>query len=46
MQFNEWNEHFENLIFAGGSVKGIAYVGAIAVLEELGLLDKVISHFH
>ena len=32
---------FRNLIFEGGGVKGIAYVGALEVLEEHGILDKV-----
>ena len=32
---------FENLVFEGGGVKGIAYVGALEVLEEEGILDNV-----
>lgn len=31
----------ENLIFKGGGVKGLAYVGAIKVLEEKGLISGV-----
>lgn len=32
---------FRNLIFEGGGVKGIAYVGAMQVLEQRGVLDDV-----
>ena len=32
---------FENLVFKGGGVLGMSYAGAIAVLEEKGLLDNV-----
>lgn len=32
---------FENLVFEGGGVKGIAYVGALEVLEEEGIMDSV-----
>ncbi len=33
--------HFENLVFEGGGVKGIAYVGAMQVLEEKGILGQI-----
>ncbi len=33
--------HFRNLVFEGGGVKGIAYVGAMQVLEEKGILAGV-----
>ncbi len=33
--------HFRNLIFEGGGVKGIAYVGAMRVLEEKGILQHI-----
>ena len=33
--------HFRNLVFEGGGVKGIAYVGALQVLEEKGILADV-----
>lgn len=33
--------HFNNLVFEGGGVKGIAYVGALEVLEEEGILQNV-----
>ena len=34
--------HFRNLVFEGGGVKGIAYVGALQVLEEKGILPTII----
>jgi NTE family protein len=33
--------HFRNLVFEGGGVKGIAYVGAMQVLEEEGILPDI-----
>ncbi|UCE64155.1 MAG: patatin-like phospholipase family protein, partial [Nitrospirota bacterium] len=33
--------HFRNLVFEGGGVKGIAYVGAMKVLEEEGILPDI-----
>lgn len=33
--------HFRNLVFEGGGVKGIAYVGALSVLEEKGILQNI-----
>ncbi len=33
--------HFRNLVFEGGGVKGIAYVGAMQVLEEKALLAEI-----
>ena len=32
---------FKNLVFKGGGVKGIAYIGAISAIEEMGLLGGV-----
>ena len=32
---------FRNLVFEGGGVKGIAYVGAMKVLDKEGLLKKI-----
>jgi len=32
---------FRNLVFEGGGVKGIAYVGAIQVMEQRGLLNHI-----
>ena len=33
--------HFHNLVFEGGGVKGIAYVGALEVLESEGILQDI-----
>jgi len=33
--------HFTNLVFEGGGVKGIAYVGALKALEEMGILSRI-----
>jgi len=33
--------HFKNLVFEGGGVKGIAYVGALEVLDKEGILKDV-----
>ncbi|MEJ2233886.1 MAG: patatin-like phospholipase family protein, partial [Syntrophobacterales bacterium] len=33
--------HFKNLVFEGGGVKGIAYVGAMQVFEEEGILSDI-----
>lgn len=32
---------FKNSVFEGGGVKGIAYVGAMEVLEEKGVLENI-----
>ncbi|XP_072031446.1 LOW QUALITY PROTEIN: uncharacterized protein [Amphiura filiformis] len=32
---------FENLVFEAGGAKGIAYIGALQVLEEVGAMKKV-----
>jgi len=33
--------HFRNLVFEGGGVKGIAYVGALEVLKSKGILQNI-----
>ncbi|HET6364250.1 MAG TPA: patatin-like phospholipase family protein [Nitrospirota bacterium] len=33
--------NFKNLIFEGGGVKGIAYLGSLAVLAEKGILQNM-----
>jgi len=33
--------HFKNLVFEGGGVKGIAYVGALEVLAREGILENI-----
>lgn len=34
--------HFRNLVFEGGGVKGIAYVGALQELEKRGVLTDIV----
>lgn len=33
--------HFKNLVFEGGGVRGIAYVGALKILNQKGILKKI-----
>lgn len=33
--------HFKNLVFEGGGVKGIAYLGAMQVMQEKGILANI-----
>jgi NTE family protein len=33
--------HFRNLVFEGGGVKGIAYIGAMAVMKDEGILQAI-----
>ena len=33
--------HFRNLVFEGGGVKGIAYIGAMKVLKDEGILQNI-----
>ncbi|MCL2626299.1 MAG: patatin-like phospholipase family protein [Cystobacterineae bacterium] len=33
--------HFKNLIFEGGGVKGVGYIGALEILEERGILAGI-----
>ena len=35
------NYHFKNLVFEGGGVRGIAYVGALEVLDNEGILKNI-----
>ena len=35
------NYHFKNLVFEGGGVKGIAYVGALEILNDEGILKDI-----
>ena len=32
---------FRNLIFEGGGVKGVAYIGAMQILENCGVLQDI-----
>ncbi|MCH1921410.1 patatin-like phospholipase family protein [Shewanella sp. A3A] len=36
------NYPFKNLVFEGGGVKGIAYVGALELLEQRQILDNIV----
>ena len=38
---NPTKYHFKNLVFEGGGVKGIAYVGALDVLDQEGILKDI-----
>lgn len=38
---NTNNYHFRNLVFEGGGVRGIAYVGAMEVLDQEGILKDI-----
>ncbi|MDO4691700.1 MAG: patatin-like phospholipase family protein [Porphyromonadaceae bacterium] len=39
---NKENKYFfRNLVFEGGGVKGIAYVGALEVLQEAGIFERI-----
>lgn len=33
--------HFKNLVFEGGGVKGIAYAGALEILDKEGILQNI-----
>jgi len=33
--------HFRNLVFEGGGVKGIAYIGALEVLDKKGIMSDI-----
>ena len=33
--------HFRNLVFEGGGVKGVGYLGALEILEEKGILSGI-----
>jgi NTE family protein len=35
------NYHFRNLVFEGGGVKGVAYVGALKELEKRDILANI-----
>lgn len=35
------DDHFRNLVFEGGGVKGIAYLGAMSALKKRGILSRI-----
>jgi NTE family protein len=37
----DFSHRYENLIFEGGGVKGIAYVGAMEILSEMNILPNI-----
>jgi len=39
--FNNFNFPFKNIVFEGGGMKGLAYVGALQVLEEANILQNI-----
>ena len=42
LSLNNTNKyHFKNLVFEGGGVKGIAYVGVLEKLDERGILENI-----
>lgn len=46
-KFENWLNHkvlrmnYRNLVFKGGGIRGIAYLGAVEELERLGLMEKI-----
>ncbi|KAK3791651.1 hypothetical protein RRG08_050604 [Elysia crispata] len=40
-RIEDYDFPFENLIFEGGGVKGLALIGAVKCLEELGIRQKI-----
>ncbi|XP_078581234.1 uncharacterized protein LOC144864770 [Branchiostoma floridae x Branchiostoma japonicum] len=40
-KFRDYDFPFENLVLEGGGAKGIAYVGAMKVLEEAGIMPGI-----
>ncbi len=39
--FSQHTQHYKNLVMEGGGVRGLAYPGALQVLEEQGVLDSI-----
>jgi len=39
--FNSFDFPFKNIVFEGGGIKGLAYVGALQVLEEVNILQNI-----
>lgn len=37
----QMTKYYENIVFEGGGIKGIAFGGALKCLEDLGILDKI-----
>jgi NTE family protein len=39
--FSQNNYHYKNLVMEGGGVRGLAYPGALSVLEQKGILQNI-----
>ncbi len=39
--FSQQNQQYRNLVLEGGGIRGLAYPGALQVLEEQGILDSI-----
>src|SRR5665213_1622991 len=39
--FSQNNYHYKNLVLEGGGVRGLAYAGALEVLEQKNILSQV-----
>lgn len=39
--FSQQNQEYKNLVMEGGGVRGLAYPGALHVLEKQGILEKI-----
>lgn len=37
----DYNYPYKNLVFKGGGIRGIAYVGALEILEKYGILSQI-----
>ncbi|XP_078619547.1 uncharacterized protein LOC144886694 [Branchiostoma floridae x Branchiostoma japonicum] len=40
-RFRKYNFPFENIVMEGGGAKGIAYIGAVKVLEDAGIMKNI-----
>ncbi|CAH1229599.1 Hypp242 [Branchiostoma lanceolatum] len=40
-RFQKYNFPFENIVMEGGGAKGIAYIGAVKVLEDAGIMKNI-----
>eukprot|EP00058_Branchiostoma_floridae_P013306 XP_002598794.1 hypothetical protein BRAFLDRAFT_74527 [Branchiostoma floridae] len=40
-RFRKYNFPFENMVMEGGGAKGIAYIGAVKVLEDAGIMKNI-----
>ncbi|KAI8488063.1 hypothetical protein Bbelb_341810 [Branchiostoma belcheri] len=40
-RFRKYDFPFENLVMEGGGVKGLAHLGAVKILDDAGILEKI-----